>query len=164
MSFPGKRPVSRICTQRPTPYFIKQSFRICASSFDHPGEGVKFHLRSVSVTEPTELLVVSPSAALVRLAAELWHAHREAASPTLGPRLCSASRADISLALLSSAVWPLLPAFGAKNTSKDRELQQESRRVVTFQIQSLASSTCKVAELCQLWSICPDVFIMVANV
>lgn len=32
-------------THRPTPYFIKQSFRIAASSFVQPGDGVKFHLR-----------------------------------------------------------------------------------------------------------------------
>ena len=97
--------MSRICTQRPTPYFIKHSFRICASSFDHPGEGVKFHLRIASVTELIELLSVSPSAALVRFVAKVWHAYREAASPTLGPRLVSASRADISLALCSSTAW-----------------------------------------------------------
>lgn len=49
MSFPGRSPVSRICTHLPTPNFIRQSFRTCASSLLHPGEGVKFHLHCINI-------------------------------------------------------------------------------------------------------------------
>ena len=60
---PGSKPVSRICTQRPTPYFIRQSFRMLASSFVQPGEGVKFHLPkdwwSVVGSHQPDLQVVS---------------------------------------------------------------------------------------------------------
>ena len=44
MSFPGSRPVSRIWTHLPTPYFMRHSFKMAASSLVHPGDGVKFHL------------------------------------------------------------------------------------------------------------------------
>ena len=44
MSLPGSSPVSRICTHFPTPYFMRQSFRMAASSLVQPGDGVKFHL------------------------------------------------------------------------------------------------------------------------
>lgn len=44
MSLPGSSPVSKIWTHLPTPYFMRQSFRMAASSLVQPGDGVKFHL------------------------------------------------------------------------------------------------------------------------
>ena len=53
MSLPGSRPVSRICTHRPMPYFIRASLRMATWSLVQPGEGVKFHLHNLGYQTPT---------------------------------------------------------------------------------------------------------------
>ena len=55
MSLPGSSPVSSICTHLPTPYVMRQSFRMAASSLVQPGEGVKFHLQAPALSGPPSL-------------------------------------------------------------------------------------------------------------
>lgn len=44
IALPGRYPEEEIADQEPMPNFIRQRRRTYTSSFDHPGEGVKFHL------------------------------------------------------------------------------------------------------------------------
>ncbi len=77
---------------------MRQSFSICASSLVQPGEGVKFHLHSQarvpSLTEACRRCIMSRSGSTDSVS-KLRELTERLHPPTFGPRLCSASRADM---------------------------------------------------------------------